>query len=162
MPIVILIAIVSFAAWMVFVGNFTIALTAMIAVLIIACPCAMGLATPTAIIAGTGRGAEKGILIKSAEVLETAGKINVVLLDKTGTITKGEPAVTDIISVGMEEKEIVAYAAALESESEHPLAKAVVKKAKEMKVKSLTVSGFSCSWKGCYWDCKGKEGCCRE
>ena len=141
-PVVILIAVVSFAAWMVFVGNFTIALTAMIAVLIIACPCAMGLATPTAIIAGTGRGAEKGILIKSAEVLETAGKINVVLLDKTGTITKGEPAVTDIISVGMEEKEIVAYAAALESESEHPLAKAVVKKAKEMKVKSLTVSGF--------------------
>ncbi len=141
-PIVIIIAIVSFAAWMIAVGNFTIALTAMIAVLIIACPCAMGLATPTAIIVGTGKGAEKGVLIKSAEVLEVAGKVDTVLLDKTGTITKGEPAVTDTIGIGLKEREVLAYAAALESKSEHPLAKAVVRKAKEMKIKPFAVSKF--------------------
>src|SRR5439155_24930966 len=103
------------------------AITVFVAVLIIACPCAMGLATPTAIMVGTGRGAEMGILIKSAEALERAGKVRVVVLDKTGTLTEGKPVVTDLVaSNGFDETELLALAATAERQSEHPLAQAIV------------------------------------
>lgn len=132
-PSVISIAIITFAIWFFFGhGPFTMSLMNFIAVLIIACPCALGLATPTAIMVGTGRGAERGILIRDAEALELAHKIQAVVLDKTGTITKGEPEVTDIhVSPDYEETEILMLAASAEKLSEHPLGEAIVKKAKE-------------------------------
>ena len=103
-----------------------------VAVLVIACPCALGLATPTAIIVGTGKGAEHGILIRSADTLERAHKINAVLLDKTGTLTMGKPAVTDIIAAaGYTQEDILRLAASAEKNSEHSLAEAIVKEAAE-------------------------------
>ncbi|OGD25222.1 hypothetical protein A2819_02520 [Candidatus Azambacteria bacterium RIFCSPHIGHO2_01_FULL_40_24] len=133
-PIVLVISILSFIIWLIFgppTGGFSFALINAVAVLVIACPCALGLATPTAIMVGTGKAAEKGIIIRDAEALELAGKVDVVVLDKTGTLTKGEPAVTDIIGIGSNELEIkneqfVQIAASLEKFSEHPIAKAVV------------------------------------
>jgi len=127
-PIVIGIAILTFILWY-FLGPvpaLTIALINFVAVLIIACPCALGLATPTAIMVGTGKGAEKGILIKGGESLETAHKLEIVVLDKTGTLTKGEPEVTDIIAFKETEKEILEIAASLEKKSEHPIGQAIV------------------------------------
>jgi Cu+-exporting ATPase len=134
-PIVILIAALTFGAWYFFgpplptnsdVDNFTRALTNMVAVLVIACPCAMGLATPTAVMVGTGKAAELGILFRSSEALERAGKVNVVILDKTGTITKGQPAVTDIVtSGGMPADELLRLAASVEKGSEHPLGESI-------------------------------------
>jgi Cu+-exporting ATPase len=110
-------------------------LSIFIAVLIIACPCALGLATPTAIIVGTGKGAENGILIKSAEALENAHKINTVVFDKTGTLTQGKPVVTDLVSLSnLGGKDILKYAAIAEKKSEHPLAEAIISKAKEEKI----------------------------
>ena len=127
-PIVIAIAVLSLVAWMAFDGEdgLTQGILALVTVLVIACPCALGLATPTAIMAGVGKGAENGILIKDAESLELANKINAIVLDKTGTITKGKPVVTDIqwLREDMELRDILA---SLESASEHPLAEAVVK-----------------------------------
>lgn len=127
-PIVILIAILSFIAWVIFGGNngFTQGLLALVTVLIIACPCALGLATPTAIMAGVGIGAENGILIKDAESLEMAKKINAIILDKTGTITEGKPVVTNIFWLNNDESSLPALAS-LEKQSEHPLADAVIK-----------------------------------
>ncbi|NOX21202.1 MAG: copper-translocating P-type ATPase [Nitrospirae bacterium] len=134
-PVVISIALVTFAIWYIFGPEpaFTRALMNFIAVLIIACPCALGLATPTALMVGTGKGAERGILIRDAEALEMAQKIEVVVLDKTGTITKGTPEVVDIVVVDeLSHKKLMEIAATAESVSEHPLAKAVVEKARLM------------------------------
>jgi Cu+-exporting ATPase len=111
--------------------RFTFALVNFIAVLIIACPCAMGLATPTAIMVGTGKGAEQGILFKNAESLERAQKIDTIVLDKTGTLTRGEPKVTDVIRDAMSENELLFYAGSAEKGSEHPLGEAIVRRAIE-------------------------------
>jgi Cu+-exporting ATPase len=134
-PVVILIALVTFFIQYFVIGqgnDLTHALVSAVSVLVIACPCALGLATPTAIMVGTGKGAEKGILIKGGEHLEMAYKINAVILDKTGTITKGQPEVTDIISIedDMESQEILKIAATAEKNSEHPLGLAIYKKGK--------------------------------
>ncbi|MEM2772389.1 MAG: copper-translocating P-type ATPase, partial [Candidatus Pacearchaeota archaeon] len=136
-PTVIIIAVLAFIIWYFVVGqSFVFSLSIFIAVLIIACPCALGLATPTAILVGTGKGAENGILIKSAEVLENAHKLTTIVFDKTGTLTEGKPVVTDILAVGkLDKKEILKYAAISEKKSEHPLADAIIKKAKEEKIK---------------------------
>jgi len=144
-PIVIMLAFATFGIWYVFGGDsaFLFALLNTVAVLIIACPCAMGLATPTAIMVGTGKGAELGILIKDAESLETAHKINTVVFDKTGTLTKGEPEVTDIVSVNkLKNDEILRLAATIEKGSEHSLAEAIINEAKKQKVTLGTVKAF--------------------
>ena len=144
-PIVIGIALVTFITWY-FVGPapaFTFALLNFIAVLIIACPCALGLATPTAIMVGTGKGAENGILIRSAEALERAHRINTVLLDKTGTLTQGKPLVTEIIAAeSFSEEDVLRLAASAERRSEHPLAEAIVRAASDRKLKLQSVTGF--------------------
>ncbi len=138
-PAVISIAIITFLFWF-FIGydlfnvtqpQFIFSLTVFISVMVIACPCALGLATPTAIMVGTGKGAENGILIKSSESLETAGRTTTVVFDKTGTLTKGEPQVTDVAVFDMPEEELVRLAGIAEKGSEHPLAEAVVRRAKE-------------------------------
>jgi P-type Cu+ transporter len=132
-PAVFLVAFVTFAVWYFAPAenNFSRALINFVSVLVIACPCALGLATPTAIMVGTGLGAQSGILIKGGEVLEKIHKLSIVVFDKTGTLTRGELAVTDIsVAVGFDEKLIIAYAAALEKNSEHPLAQAILQKAK--------------------------------
>ena len=125
-PVVIAIAVVVFAVWLAVGAELSVALTYAISVLVISCPCALGLATPTAIMVGTGRGAANGILVKSAEALETAHTVNTVVLDKTGTITKGAPQVTDVLPVGVRAEELLRLAYALEKPSEHPLARAMV------------------------------------
>ena len=144
-PAVIVIAIATFAVWMVFgpAPAFNYALVNFVAVLIIACPCALGLATPTAIMVGTGKGAENGVLIKNGEALETAHKINAIMFDKTGTLTKGEPETTDVIAEGMAEKQLLFYAASVEKHSEHPIAQAVLKKAKRNGVKTVEPKKFA-------------------
>jgi len=131
-PVVIGLAIITLVGWLM-IGDvpFTEAMLNTIAVLVIACPCALGLATPTAVMVGTGRGAEMGVLFKNSESLETANRIDVVALDKTGTITKGEPAVSDIVAVnGFDENELLRIAASVEQGSEHPLALSIVDAAK--------------------------------
>lgn len=134
-PVVLLIAIVTFLIWAFVVGNTSMAIIAAVSVLVIACPCALGLATPTAIMVGTGKGAEKGILIKSSESLETALKINALVLDKTGTITAGKPQVTDLIPIGgLSKIDLIFYAGSAEKRSEHPLAEAIGQKAHELSV----------------------------
>jgi Cu+-exporting ATPase len=143
-PVVILIAILTFIAWFFFVpsgpdqsvGVFTRALINTVAVLVIACPCAMGLATPTAVMVGTGRGAQSGILIKESESLEQAGKISIVVMDKTGTITRGQPAVTQIktYETDFSKNEILRLAASAERHSEHPLGEAITAEAAERKL----------------------------
>jgi len=133
-PAVMVIAATTFVAWLVFGPQpaLTYALVTFVAVLIIACPCALGLATPTAIMVGTGRGAEQGVLIKSGEALETAHRINTVILDKTGTLTRGEPAVTDLAALnGFDRRDVLRWAASAEWGSEHPLAAAIVRHATE-------------------------------
>ena len=133
-PVVIGIALVTFAAWFVFVapGDFAVALSHSVSVLVISCPCALGLATPTAIMVGTGLGASNGILLKSAEALEGAVRATVVVLDKTGTLTEGKPSVTDVLCAGgISKDQLLEYAYALEQKSEHPLAQAIVTYAQE-------------------------------
>lgn len=125
-PAVIGIAVLAAVVWLVLGASWHFALTIAISVLVISCPCALGLATPTAIMVGTGRGAKSGILIKSATALETAHKIDTVILDKTGTITAGKPVVTDILPIKVTENELLAFAASLEKLSEHPLGEAIV------------------------------------
>jgi Cu+-exporting ATPase len=144
-PVVIMLAIFTFAIWYIFgpAPTLLFALLNMVAVLIIACPCAMGLATPTAIMVGTGKGAEHGILIKDAASLETAHKINTIIFDKTGTLTKGEPEVTDIISFSSVDKdELLSLAGSIEKGSEHSLAEAIVKAAEEKKLTLSKVEKF--------------------
>ena len=139
-PAVLIIATASFLTWYLLGEGFIFALTVFIAVLIIACPCAMGLATPTAIMVGVGKGAENGILIKSSEALETVHKLQAIVFDKTGSLTKGEPEVTDIIPVAsqnsevMSENELLQLAGMAEKNSEHPLGEAIVKQAMERKI----------------------------
>jgi len=134
-PIVIVIAIITGIAWFLSGSGLVTALSFFIAVLVIACPCALGLATPTSIMVGTGKGAENGILIKSGEALETAHKIKTVVFDKTGTITKGKPVLTDLIAYGnYNENELLKIAASVENDSEHPLAEAIVNEAKEKNI----------------------------
>jgi len=142
-PVVLLISLATFLVWYFLLGSvFSFALVLAVAVVVIACPCALGLATPTAIIVGTGKGAQNGILIRNGEILETASKIDAIIFDKTGTITKGEPAVTDVIEYSGTQKEIMTIAASIEKNSEHPLAQAILKKAKEMKISPKNVSNF--------------------
>jgi len=132
-PVVLVIAVVTFLGWYLNGAGVNKALISAVAVLVIACPCALGLATPTAIMVGTGKGAENGILIKGGEHLEMAYKVNAVVLDKTGTITKGQPEVTDVISLGqMEESIILRLAAQSEKSSEHPLGVAIYEKGKQV------------------------------
>jgi P-type Cu+ transporter len=142
-PIVIGIAALTFIYWFVMGPDFNSALINFIAVLIIACPCALGLATPTAIMVGTGKGAQSGILIKNGESLELAHKISTVILDKTGTITEGKPVVTDIITDGIEENELIKITASIENRSEHPLAEAVVKYARSRNIKLEEPESFN-------------------
>ncbi|PEA13011.1 copper-translocating P-type ATPase [Bacillus thuringiensis] len=136
-PVVVVIAIITFAVWMIFVtpGDFGGALEKMIAVLVIACPCALGLATPTSIMAGSGRSAEYGILFKGGEHLEATHRLDTVILDKTGTVTNGKPVLTDIIVAdGFHEEEILRLVGAAEKNSEHPLAEAIVEGIREKKI----------------------------
>lgn len=131
-PIVVAIAVITFLGFYLIKGDFNTGLINAVAVLVIACPCALGLATPTAIMVGTGKGAENGILIKSGEHLERAHKMDTIVLDKTGTITKGEPEVTDIITFnGVDRDELLRIAASVEKVSEHPLGQAIVRKGEE-------------------------------
>lgn len=125
-PVVCLIALATFVGWWWFAGEFAEALVNAVAVLVIACPCALGLATPTAIMVGTGQGARAGILVRNAEALERAQKIGILALDKTGTLTCGQPQVTDVVPLALDREEVLKLAAALEHHSEHPLARAVV------------------------------------
>mgnify|MGYP001015097746 CR=1 FL=1 len=134
-PTVIRIAVVTTIVWLLTGKEFGYALARGISVLVISCPCALGLATPVAIMVGNGMGAKNGILFKTAVSLEEAGKIQIVALDKTGTITKGEPQVTDMVPAeGISEEELLSYAYALEKKSEHPLAKAIIARAEEKKI----------------------------
>jgi Cu+-exporting ATPase len=143
-PAVIGVAMLTFIVWYFFgpEPSFTYAVLNFIAVLIIACPCSLGLATPTSIMVGTGKGAENGVLIRSGEALETAHKINSVVFDKTGTLTKGEPEVTDLVARDCTEEEILFYAASAEKGSEHPLGEAIIKKAKDKNVAAKDPEGF--------------------
>jgi len=136
-PVVMSLAFLSASGWLIATGDFRLAFTILISVLIIACPCALGLATPVAVMVGTGRGAEQGILIKSGEALETVRKASTVVLDKTGTLTTGKPVVTDIITTGsLDEKKLLALAASAEKRSEHPAGKAVAAYAEQNNVTS--------------------------
>ena len=135
-PVVILISVLSFAFWYFIAGlHFPMAMTMLISVLIIACPCALGIATPSAIMIGAGKGAQNGILVKSGEFLERTYKITSIIFDKTGTLTKGEPSVIDIVGVSSTEKNVLEIAATAEKGSEHPLGQAIIKKAEETKLK---------------------------
>ena len=143
-PIVIVVAIVTFAAWMVFEGSLTIAFQAAVATLIIACPCALGLATPTALLVGTGRGAQLGLLISGPEVLEHSRSIDMVVLDKTGTLTTGNMRALAVhADVGHTNDEVLGRAAAVEAGSEHPLARAIVDKAREESISIPQATRFS-------------------
>lgn len=143
-PVVIAIAVISATAWLIAGATFEFALTIAVSVLVVSCPCALGLATPTAIMVGTGRGASNGILIKSAEALETAHSVKTVVLDKTGTITEGRPVVTDVTGLnGSSLEQLLRVAGSLEKLSEHPLSKAVVEEAERKNVSYLPVSAFT-------------------
>lgn len=149
-PVVFVISAVTFVAWMVLTGSINEALTSAVAVLVISCPCALGLATPVAIMVGTGKGAEMGILFKSAEALENLRSVGTVVLDKTGTVTRGKPAVTDIVvaaradgSPTMSEKALLKLAAALERSSEHPLAEAIMAECETRGIVARTVEDFA-------------------
>ena len=137
-PAVMGIALITFAAWMIAGRSFEFSLTAAISVLVISCPCALGLATPVAIMVGTGRGAAMGVLFKNGAALEHLHSVDTVVLDKTGTLTTGKPAVTDILPNGMEEAALLRIAAALEIRSEHPFAKAILEKTKSMEIPEVT------------------------
>ena len=142
-PVVIAIALVTFVVWLAIGGTIAEAVNHAISVLVISCPCALGLATPTAIMVGTGRGATSGILVKSAEALETACAVKTVVFDKTGTITKGEPQVTDVVAFGCKASDLVGLAFSLERKSEHPLAQAIVAYADAAGATAQDVEGFA-------------------
>ena len=149
-PVVFVISAVTFVAWMVLTGSVNEALTSAVAVLVISCPCALGLATPVAIMVGTGKGAEMGILFKSAEALENLRNVGTVVLDKTGTVTRGKPAVTDVVvakradgTPAMSERALLKLAAALERQSEHPLAEAIMAECETRGIVARMVEGFT-------------------
>ncbi len=143
-PVVVVIALLTFIGWWWFSGDFTTARVNAVAVLVIACPCALGLATPTAIMVGSGAGARAGVLIKNAEALEHAGHIDTLVVDKTGTLTQGKPAVTDIVAgEGINENVLLRVAAALEAGSEHPLARAILGHARDRGIIAPAVQDFS-------------------
>jgi len=131
-PIVVLVALTAFLGWWLIGGSFTAAVIAAVSVLVIACPCSLGLATPTALMVGTGAAAKAGILIRDAEALENAHRLDTIVLDKTGTMTEGKPAVTEILPNGLTERELLTLAAAAQRGSEHPLARAVLERAREL------------------------------
>lgn len=142
-PTILTIAVVVFLLWyFVFDSTLLFALTTLISILVVACPCALGLATPTAVTVGVGRAAEFGILIKNGDTLENAGKIDVAAFDKTGTITEGQPEVDDVICYGISENELVELAASVEKNSNHPIAKAIVRKANDMNLELIQTSSF--------------------
>ncbi len=155
-PAVLLISLLCCIGWLLAGKDVLFSLTVMVSVLVISCPCALGLATPLAIIVGTGNAAKRGILFKSAAKMEAAGNIDVVILDKTGTITEGRPAVTDIVACNMNENDLLAYAVSAEANSQHPVAGAVLKKAEELAItpaphtdfESITGMGVRCRVNG--------------
>lgn len=145
-PVVLAIAILSFTVWYLVLGKpLLFSLTTLIAVLVIACPCALGLATPTAVTTGIGRGAELGILIRNGEALEVSHKLSTVIMDKTGTLTLGKPTVTDTIPYGIKEDVLLKIAASVEKNSEHPLAESIVNKTK--KILNLFLSNLLKWWR---------------
>jgi len=158
-PVVLTIAVVSFLVWYVLLGSTLLfSLTALISVLVIACPCALGLATPTAVTVGIGRGAELGILFKNGEALEVSEKVTTIVFDKTGTLTRGKPEVTDILGFGVKDIVVLQMAASVETNSLHPLAKAVVKKAQERHLSLEKSIGFDTyAGKGVQATVKGTE-----
>jgi Cu+-exporting ATPase len=158
-PAVLAIAVLAFVIWYVIVGNTLLfALTTVIAVLVIACPCALGLATPTAVTVGIGRGAELGVLIKNGEALEISEKLTTIIFDKTGTLTKGKPEVTDVIGIGVDNMTLLTAAASVEKNSQHPLAEAIVEKAAEKGIALSESTGFDTfGGKGVVAQVAGKE-----
>ncbi|WP_319643651.1 heavy metal translocating P-type ATPase [Methanovulcanius yangii] len=143
-PAILVIAISAFLVWYLLLdATLLFALTVLISILVVACPCALGLATPTAITVGVGRGADFGILIKNSEILELSEKVTRVIFDKTGTLTKGEPKVASVASYGMNEEDVLSYAAGIETYSEHPLARAVLEEAEERHINPVETTGFS-------------------
>ncbi|MDI6603928.1 MAG: heavy metal translocating P-type ATPase [Thermoanaerobacteraceae bacterium] len=142
-PVVLVIAVLTFLIWYLVLGNINAGIINAVCVLVVACPCSLGLATPTSVMVGTGKGAENGILIKGGEYLQKAKEINAIVLDKTGTITKGEPEVTDVISTGeMKEDKIIEISGIAEKNSEHPLGEAIVNKARETSKKLIDPDKF--------------------
>lgn len=157
-PIVMAIAVITAVVWLAVGYEFEFALSCAIAVLVISCPCALGLATPVAIMVGTGKGAENGILIKSAEALETLHLVKTVIMDKTGTITEGKPVVTDVFSSGITEDELLAIAASVEKPSEHPLAGAIIETAEEKQLILKEIKDFTAvSGRGIIAEADGKK-----
>ena len=140
--LIIILAIIATIGWLIAGETTVFALTIFISVLVIACPCALGLATPTAIMVGTGKGAENGVLIKGGEALETTYKIDTIVFDKTGTITEGKPKVTDIICNGIKEEEVLVLAASAEKGSEHPLGEAIVREAEDRSLEFKSLEHF--------------------
>ncbi len=156
-PAILVISILTFLGWFYFSKDVSKSLGIAISVLVIACPCALGLATPTALMVGSGIGAKNGILIRKGEAIQTMKEVRTVVFDKTGTITKGTPEVTDILSI-IDEKEFLKIAASLESVSEHPISRAIVNKAKENKIKLIDVTNFKVErGRGIRGDIKGKK-----
>ncbi|NMC59889.1 MAG: copper-translocating P-type ATPase [Candidatus Methanofastidiosa archaeon] len=158
-PTVLAIATISFVFWyFIFDATFLFAVTSLISILVIACPCALGLATPTAVTVGIGKGADIGILIKNGDALQVSGKLTTILFDKTGTLTKGIPETTDIIPFGVSMKELIKIAASVEKNSDHPLANAIVKKSEELGVKLANSKDFDTfGGKGVKANISGKE-----
>ncbi len=159
-PVVITIAIITIIGWLISGQSIGYALARGISVLVISCPCALGLATPVAIMVGNGVGAKNGILFKTAVSLEETGRVNTVVLDKTGTITEGKPKVTDIIPINISENELLSFAYSLEIKSEHPLAKAIVEKGNELKIQPTEIQNFtSLAGNGVKAELNGKTLC---
>lgn len=156
-PIVIGIAVVSLIAWLISGASFEFAISIAISVLVVSCPCALGLATPVAIMVGTGKSAQNGILIKSGEALEALQDVTDVVLDKTGTLTAGKPAVTDVITFGIDEKKLVQISGSIENMSEHPLADAVARECERQELSYLNTKAFKAEFgKGVYGEVEGK------
>jgi Cu+-exporting ATPase len=142
-PVVLVVAVVTFVAWWMATGAFTAGLIPAVAVLVIACPCALGLATPTAIMVGSGRGAQSGVLVRNAAALERAGEIRALVVDKTGTLTEGRPRVVEVVATaGRDANRVVSRAAGLEQGSEHPLARAVLEHARTAGLTPSPVTDF--------------------